>query len=346
MGSGIAQTAASVGIRTILYDLDTKILNKASAAIENNLQRLMEKNKISIAEKDTICNNLTYSSNINDCIAPVIIEAVVEKMEVKWELFASLAAINNQETILASNTSSLSISAIAERIAVPGARYRHAFFQPGTHYETGRNCKSGQTNDATLSKTLELSKQMNKTAVICSDSPGFIVNRIARPYYLEALRLVEEGLADFETIDRLMEASGFKMGPFRLMDLIGNDINYAVTCSVYKAMGEPVRLAPSMIQEEKVKTGALGKKTGTGLLSILKLISNRSKTTGDAMSTSIGSAKKILVTGGTGFLGAYVIRELIQKNYTVRAIRRSATLPFFYRKEYPGESGMGGRRYS
>jgi 3-hydroxybutyryl-CoA dehydrogenase len=120
------------------------------------------------------------------------------------------------------------------------------------------------TNENTRTTILELVAKLGKTAVLCKDAPGFIVNHVARPYYLEALRLVEEGVADFETIDRLMENAGFKMGPFKLMDLIGNDINYAVSSSVYESMNKPARLKPSPIQEQKVKNNELGKKTGRG----------------------------------------------------------------------------------
>ena len=124
--------------------------------------------------------------------------------------------------------------------------------------------KTNQTDETLLSATIAFVKTLNKTPVVCKDSPGFIVNRIARPYYIEALRLIEEHQISFEVIDRLMEAEGFKMGPFKLMDLIGNDINYAVSCSVYEQLNNPERLKPSAIQKEKVETGALGKKTGKG----------------------------------------------------------------------------------
>jgi 3-hydroxybutyryl-CoA dehydrogenase len=124
--------------------------------------------------------------------------------------------------------------------------------------------KTALTNEHTTNIIIELTKQMNKTPVICKDSPGFIVNRVARPFYIESLRLVEEELIDLAKIDSLMESTGFKMGPFKLMDLIGNDINYAVSCSVYEQLGNPERLRPSLIQKEKVLKGELGKKTGKG----------------------------------------------------------------------------------
>ena len=138
------------------------------------------------------------------------------------------------------------------------------FFNPATIMKLVEVVKTDLTNEQTANIIIELAKQMNKTPVICKDSPGFIVNRVARPFYIESLRLVEEELIDFAKIDSLMESTGFKMGPFKLMDLIGNDINYAVSCSVYEQMKKPDRLRPSEIQKEKVETGQLGKKTGKG----------------------------------------------------------------------------------
>ena len=138
------------------------------------------------------------------------------------------------------------------------------FFNPATIMKLVEVVNTEYTNNQTTETIVELAKQMGKVQVICKDSPGFIVNRVARPYYTESLRLVEEGLTDFATADKLLEATGFKMGPFKLMDLIGNDINYAVSCSVYEQMNNPERLKPSYIQEQKVKEGKLGKKSGEG----------------------------------------------------------------------------------
>jgi 3-hydroxybutyryl-CoA dehydrogenase len=138
------------------------------------------------------------------------------------------------------------------------------FFNPATIMKLVEVVKGEQTNDTVIEQLISLIKQMNKTPVVCKDAPGFIVNRVARPYYIEALRLAEEGVADYSTIDALMEASGFKMGPFKLMDLIGNDVNYAVSCSVYDQLGKPERLKPSFIQKEKTESGKLGRKTGEG----------------------------------------------------------------------------------
>jgi 3-hydroxybutyryl-CoA dehydrogenase len=264
MGSGIAQAAAQSGIYTLLFDLNTEVLQKAEASINNNLESLVQKQKISEEQRRNISGSLQFISDINGCIADVIIEAIIEIPEAKIALFNQLAEINHGDTIFASNTSSLSISLLQKSINKPQRVAGLHFFNPATIMKLVEVVRGEQTNEAVVDALVALTKQMNKVPVICKDSPGFIVNRVARPYYIEALRLVEEGVADFATVDALMEASGFKMGPFKLMDLIGNDINYAVSCSVYDQLGQPERLKPSPIQKEKVESNKLGRKTGEG----------------------------------------------------------------------------------
>jgi 3-hydroxybutyryl-CoA dehydrogenase len=205
-----------------------------------------------------------FTSEINHCRADIIIEAIVEKPEVKVSLFNQLASINSDKTIFASNTSSLSISSIASAVIHPGRVAGLHFFNPAPIMKLVEVVKGKQTSAEVIEALVQLTRKLGKTPVVCLDSPGFIVNRVARPYYIESLRMVEEGLASFETIDRLLESRGFKMGPFRLMDLIGNDVNYAVSCSVYEQLNKPERLKPSYIQKEKVEKGELGKKTGKG----------------------------------------------------------------------------------
>ncbi len=267
MGSGIAQAAAQSGIYTILFDLNKEVLQKAEASIQSNLQSLVQKQKITTDQQKEITGNLSFSSELNNCIADVIIEAIIEKPEAKIALFNQLAEINHSETIFASNTSSLSVSQLQQKIVQPQRVAGMHFFNPATIMKLVEVVKGDHTNDAVIAALVELSGQMNKVPVVCKDSPGFIVNRVARPYYIESLKLVEEGVADYATIDALMEASGFKMGPFKLMDLIGNDINYAVSCSVYEQLGKPERLKPSPIQIEKVEQGELGRKTKKGYYS-------------------------------------------------------------------------------
>jgi 3-hydroxybutyryl-CoA dehydrogenase len=264
MGSGIAQVSATAGFKTILYDVGEEIIQRAKSKIEYDLQSLVDKQKMTAQKKENIFQQLVFTSNINECVAEVIIEAVVEKLEVKTSLFNQLVALNGQDTIFASNTSSLSVSAIAKETRTQGRVAGLHFFNPAPVMKLVEVVKADTTFDSTISKLVELTKAFGKTPVVCKDSPGFIVNRVARPFYIESLRLVEEGLADFETIDRLLESKGFKMGPFKLMDLIGNDINYAVSCSVYEQLNNPDRLRPSKIQKEKVEKGELGKKSGKG----------------------------------------------------------------------------------
>jgi len=264
MGSGIAQAAAQSGIDTILFDLNAEVIQKAQSAIEKNLSSLVEKQKITDEQRKQVLGNLAFTTDIHHCLADVIIEAIIEKAEVKIALFNQLAEINHSDVIFASNTSSLSITQLQQQIVQPQRVAGLHFFNPATIMKLVEVVKGEQTSDAVIEKLVSLVQQMNKVPVVCKDAPGFIVNRVARPYYIEALRLAEEGVADYSTIDALMEASGFKMGPFKLMDLIGNDVNYAVSCSVYEQLGNPERLKPSFIQKEKVESGKLGRKTGEG----------------------------------------------------------------------------------
>ncbi len=263
MGSGIAQAAALAGFYTILYELNPAVLETAKNNIEKNLSLLVEKGKVTPGEKEQVLNRFQFTGDIHSCLADVFIEAIIEKPEAKIALFNQLAEINHSECVFASNTSSLSITKIAEQVQRPERVIGMHFFNPATIMKLVEVVNTEFTNEQTTRIVTELAKQMNKVPVICKDAPGFIVNRVARPYYIEALRLAEEGIP-VEQIDTLMEASGFKLGPFRLMDLIGNDVNYAVSCSVYEQLGKPERLKPSSIQEQKVKEGKLGKKSGEG----------------------------------------------------------------------------------
>ncbi len=264
MGSGIAQIAAASGIHTLLFDLSQSALEKAKKSIGESLDRRVSKKRITEEEKIRIVDRLAYSKHPGDCLSGFIIEAVVEKPEAKIALFNQLAEINHSETVFATNTSSLSVTHIAGRIKNPERVIGMHFFNPAPVMKLVEVVTTELTNPSTIEKTMQLARQLGKIPVVCRDAPGFIVNRVARPYYIESLRMVEEGVAGIATVDRLLEATGFKMGPFRLMDLIGNDVNYAVSCSVYDQLGQPERLKPSRLQKEKVDTGLLGKKTGQG----------------------------------------------------------------------------------
>lgn len=264
MGSGIAQVSAQAGFHTILYELNAAVLEKAKSSIEKNLQSLVDKNKIPAANKENVLQRIVYTSDIQNCLADIFIEAIVEKPAIKIALFNQLAELNHSECIFASNTSSLSITGIAEKVMSPERVIGMHFFNPAPLMKLVEVVNTRFTKEQTTQTIIALAKEMGKVPVLCKDSPGFIVNRVARPYYIESLRLAEEGIADYTQIDTLLEATGFKMGPFKLMDLIGNDINYAVSCSVYEQLGNPERLKPSPIQQEKVNAGNLGRKTGKG----------------------------------------------------------------------------------
>lgn len=267
MGTGIAQATAQSGFYTLLYEVNETVLENARRNIETSLNKLVEKQKITVRDQENALQRIQYIGDVQNCLADVFIEAIIEKKELKIALFNQLAELNHGESIFATNTSSLSVSAIAEAVVNPQRLVGMHFFNPATIMKLVEVVKGEQTNDHTLETIVELAKQMGKTPVISADRPGFIVNRVARPYYIESLRLVEEGQVDFGQADKLLENAGFRMGPFKLMDLIGNDVNFAVSCSVFDQLGSPERLKPSTIQEEKVKQGKLGKKSGEGYYS-------------------------------------------------------------------------------
>ena len=264
MGSGIAQLVASSAFPVILYEVSGEVLAKARKTIDRNLQLLVEKDKLASAQKEKIFQNIHFTNDLNECVADVIIEAIIENLEAKIKLFNELATINDEKTIFATNTSSLSVTSIGSKILRPDRFLGMHFFNPAPVMKLVEIINTSYTNEQTIRTMIDLARQMGKVPVMCKDSPGFIVNRVARPYYIESLRLIEEGNVGIETIDNLLEASGFKLGPFKLMDLIGNDINYSVSCSVYEQLNRPGRLMPSDIQKEKVEKGELGKKTGKG----------------------------------------------------------------------------------
>ena len=267
MGSGIAQVAAQSGFTTIQFDLSNGMLEKSKLSIESSLQKLIEKKKITIEEKEDAISKLYFTSNISDCKADVIIEAIIENKDIKIKLFNDLSAFNSSKTIFATNTSSISVGEIAKATSIGERIVGMHFFNPAQLMKLVEVVYHERTDKKVIETIVALAKQMNKVPVVCKDSPGFIVNRVARHYYLEAMLLVEEGSADVETIDKIMEASGFKMGPFKLMDLIGMDVNYSVSNIVWEALGKPERLKPSQLQKEKVDKKELGRKTGKGFYS-------------------------------------------------------------------------------
>lgn len=264
MGSGIAQVAAQAGFNTIQFDVNTAMIEKSKAGIEKSLQFLVDKQKISSEEKAAIFSRILFTSDIKNCVADVCIEAIIENKSAKIALFNDLALINSQQTIFATNTSSISVGTIAEGVANPAMVVGLHFFNPATIMKLVEVVQAEKTDAIVVETMVAICKQMNKVPVVCKDAPGFIVNRVARHYYLEAMKLVELNLATIENVDAIMEASGFKMGPFKLMDLIGMDINFGVSHIVWEALGKPERLTPSIVQQQKVEAGELGRKTGKG----------------------------------------------------------------------------------
>jgi len=270
MGSGITLCAAQNGYHTILFDTNETVIANAEKSINKNLEALLEKNKISEGDKLDILQRLVFTKNIEDCVASLIIEAIVEKADIKIGLFNQLATINEPTTIFASNTSSLSINLLQEGISNPERVAGLHFFNPAQIMKLVEVVKAEKTSDDVISTLMQLCVNLKKTPVLCIDAPGFIVNRVARHYYLEAMKLVELELATIDTVDEIMEATGFKMGPFKLMDLIGNDINLAVTTSLYDAFNHEHRFEPSILQINKVKNNELGRKTGKGFFEYAK----------------------------------------------------------------------------
>jgi len=272
MGRGIAMAVAGHGVRAILYDLSADMISRSASLIEKELDESLKKKRISLSEKEETLGRIQFTTSLQDCQAPLLIEAIIEKTEVKSALFIQLANINTDKTIFATNTSSLSITAIAGQTSFPERIIGLHFFNPANRMKLVEIIRTKYISDQIVNRMAEFAGQLEKTAVICQDAPGFIVNHVARPFYLEALRLAEKQIAEPGTIDRLMESAGFKMGPFHLMDLIGNDINYTVSSTLYEAMGRPARLKPSNLQAVKLKQGLLGKKTGHGFFQYNKSI--------------------------------------------------------------------------
>lgn len=264
MGQGIAQVCAMSGYKTILFDIDSALLQKALAAINQNLETAIAKGKLTTDAKQRTLELLSAAKNISELKVDLVIEAVVERLEVKQQLFIQLESINEGRAILASNTSSISITQIASALKHPQQCVGLHFFNPAHLMKLVEVVNGASTDPTVLLQMKSFGKSISKITVETKDSPGFIVNRVARHYYVEALKLLEEGVADVPTIDKLMRSAGFKMGPFELMDLIGIDINFAVTSSLYHSFFQDSKFRPSRIQQQKVLAGHLGRKTGKG----------------------------------------------------------------------------------
>ncbi|SAL03030.1 3-hydroxyacyl-CoA dehydrogenase [Caballeronia fortuita] len=266
MGAGIAQVAALAGHTVLLYDLDAKALDKARAGIATNVQRLIEKKKLDASDGHRAIDGVRIVTSLADLrTASLVIEAVAERLDVKRALFDELESIVTPECILATNTSSISITAIAAPLKHPSRVVGMHFFNPAPLMALVEVVRGLATSDAVAQTIYATSTAWGKKPVHAKSTPGFIVNRVARPFYAEGLRVLGEQAADAASIDTVMrDAGGFRMGPFELMDLIGHDVNFAVTRSVFDAYFYDPRFTPSLIQQELVSAGFLGRKTGRG----------------------------------------------------------------------------------
>jgi 3-hydroxybutyryl-CoA dehydrogenase len=266
MGSGIAQVAATAGCEVKIYDTNLDALAKSKSNLENTLSKLVEKAKIDEHEKSRIENNISYAHTLGELShSDLVIEAIIENMEIKRKLFSELENCVSPETILASNTSSLSIASIAASCQKPERVIGIHFFNPAPLMQLVEVIPAVQTSEEVLQKSVQIISDWKKVVAVAKDTPGFIVNRVARPFYSESLRIYDEGVADFATIDwALKTIGGFRMGPFELMDMIGHDVNYIVTETVFTAFYFDPKFKPSFTQKRLLEAGFLGRKSGRG----------------------------------------------------------------------------------
>lgn len=265
MGRGIAQAAALAGHRVLLFDLTAELVGRAREAIVHSIDEGERRGKTAAATAEWAKESLIPTIDLAQAAqVDLVIEAVVEDLAVKRDLFGRLDAAAPPHTILASNTSSLSISAIAAATGRPDRVLGLHYFNPAHLMQLVEVIRGDLTGDETVTAARAFVQSLGKTAVVCIDSPAFIVNRVARPFYGEAFRLLGERASDPQTIDRLITSLGFRMGPFALLDLIGLDVNLAVTQSVYDAYFQEPRYRPHPIQRRMVDSGRLGRKSGRG----------------------------------------------------------------------------------
>ncbi|HET8837929.1 MAG TPA: 3-hydroxyacyl-CoA dehydrogenase NAD-binding domain-containing protein [Flavobacteriaceae bacterium] len=286
MGSGIAQVAATAGCSVKVYDTKQEALETSKAQLEKVLLRLIEKGRIDETEKNRIQGNIAYVNGLKELSdADLTIEAIIENLEIKYNVFQELETYLRDDAIIASNTSSLSIASIAASLKKPERCIGIHFFNPAPLMPLVEIIPAIQTSEETKNKAIQVISEWKKIGVLAKDTPGFIVNRVARPFYGEALRIYEEGIADFATIDWAMkELGGFRMGPFELMDFIGNDVNYTVTETVFKEFYYDPRYKPAFAQKRLMEAGYLGRKSGRGFY---KYDENGKKIKGDVTSSAV-----------------------------------------------------------
>ena len=293
MGSGIAQVAATSGCKVKLYDTNEAALDKAKTALEKILNRLIEKGRIDDSEKSRIQSNISYVNSLKDLSdSNLTIEAIIENLDIKKKVFSELETYVSDDCIIASNTSSLSIASIAASLQKPKRCIGIHFFNPAPLMKLVEVIPAIQTSKDVLQKSIETIRDWEKVVAVAKDTPGFIVNRVARPFYGEALRIYEEGIADFATIDwSLKTLGGFRMGPFELMDFIGNDVNYIVTETVFTAFYFDPRYKPSLTQKRFSEAGYYGRKSGKGYYDYDengKIVPRHSKLVSESQKNKIG----------------------------------------------------------
>ena len=267
MGRGIIISFALNGYKTIVYDINKEVLKTASSSIQKELSRSVEKKKISEEDKTNAFASIKFSSDFESLKdSDFIVEAAPEALDLKIKLFNHLDEICREEVILSSNTSSLSLTMLSTKVKKnPERVIGMHFFNPANIMKLVEIVAGDFTSEEALKITQDLTRKIKKVPVTAKDTPAFIVNRIARPFYGEALRILSEGTADVKTIDSVMkDCGGFPMGPFELMDLIGIDINFSVTSSVYEAFFNDPKYRPNFIQKKMVDAGLLGRKTKKG----------------------------------------------------------------------------------
>ncbi len=268
MGAGIAQVAATAGHPVQLMDASASAIERARTDLRRLLDRQVAKNRLSTTDADAIFGRVSFHAGTDPApFAPagIVIEAIIEQLEAKRQAFLQIEQVVSPATILATNTSSLSVTAVAGALVHPDRVVGIHFFNPAPLMPLVEVVPGHRTTAAVTDAAAAVVRRWDKTVVIAKDTPGFIVNRVARPFYGEALRILEEQIADAATVDWAMrELGGFRMGPFELMDLIGNDVNFAVTCSVFEAFFGDPRYRPSITQQRMVEAGLLGRKTGQG----------------------------------------------------------------------------------
>ena len=264
MGQGIAQVCATAGFNVLIFDIDQAFLRKSLSLIDSSLQLAVDKGKLTSTQKQEVANRIKSCENLQQIEADLIIEAAIENLEIKREIFKVLEKYNSSDCILTTNTSSIPVTQIASGLTRPENFAGLHFFNPAQIMKLVEIISGIATSDSALEQLKIFSETINKTSILVKDSPGFVVNRVARHYYVEALKVLEEGVADIKTVDSLMRVSGFKMGPFELMDLIGVDTNFSVTSSMFNAFHQDAKFRPSRIQQQKVDAGHHGKKSGKG----------------------------------------------------------------------------------